>query len=251
MTEIPRADAPSFPPNRFAFIEQEILLAKIRTDGGTQHRAFTDEETIERYKEDMAAGHIFPPVDVYWDGKHYWLADGFHRVLAAHELALRSFPARIHRGTLRDAVLFAMGANAVHGKPRTNMDKRQCVEKILRDPEWGAYTDAWVAEKARVSTSLVLHMRRELKIAKPNVRIARGGRKIDTSKLGKHQRHEKKKPSAEAAPPEAKPITPPSPPKPEPANYLVVRNQVDRLVAEDLVLLREHITGLLQMMGAA
>ena len=29
----------------------------------------------------MAAGSVFPPITLYYDGAKYWLADGFHRFL--------------------------------------------------------------------------------------------------------------------------------------------------------------------------
>ena len=36
----------------------------------------------------MEEGAIFPPVTVFFDGEHFWLADGFHRVQAAETIKL-------------------------------------------------------------------------------------------------------------------------------------------------------------------
>ncbi|EWY35857.1 hypothetical protein N825_32650 [Skermanella stibiiresistens SB22] len=39
-------------------------------------------------------------------------------------------------GSRRDAVPHAVGANARHGLPRSNADKRDAVMILLKDPEW-------------------------------------------------------------------------------------------------------------------
>ena len=59
-----------------------------------------------------AAGVVFPPVIVFHDGADYWLADGFQRLIAAEELGLTEFSADVREGTRRDAILYAVGANA-------------------------------------------------------------------------------------------------------------------------------------------
>jgi len=38
-------------------------------------------------------GLRFPAIVLFTDGQRYWLADGFHRVLAAREAGLSEFPA--------------------------------------------------------------------------------------------------------------------------------------------------------------
>lgn len=48
-----------------------------------------------------AAGVVFPPI-VFFDGADYWLADGFHRLIAAEELGLTEFDADVREGTRRD-----------------------------------------------------------------------------------------------------------------------------------------------------
>ena len=57
---------------------QEIHIDKINIYGGTQARLKTNEDAIESYAEEMQRGAVFPPINVYFDGATYWLADGFH-----------------------------------------------------------------------------------------------------------------------------------------------------------------------------
>ena len=98
---------------------QQLTVARIRRDGGTQARVDTDVLVVDEYAEKMAAGTKFPPVVVFDDGKDRWLADGFHCVLAAEQARLRSILAEVRPGTREDAQWFALGANQQHGLRRT------------------------------------------------------------------------------------------------------------------------------------
>lgn len=139
-----------------------LALAKIRCDGGTQPRATLDESTVDSYKEAVESGAKFPPIVVFYDGAAYWLADGFHRFVAWEELGRDTIDADVRQGTQRDAILFSCGANALHGLPRTNADKRRAVTTLLRDDEWSRKSDRWIAEKAAVSHPLVIKLRAEI-----------------------------------------------------------------------------------------
>lgn len=141
---------------------ENLEIAKIRRDGGTQPRAALDEATIAEYAEAIQAGAEFPAVDVFFDGERYWLADGFHRV-AAHERAGKHFVlATLRQGDRRAAVLFSTGVNAEHGLRRNNADKRRAVDVLLRDPEWGKWANREIARQCKVGEALVRTMRDEL-----------------------------------------------------------------------------------------
>jgi hypothetical protein len=139
-----------------------LPVSDIRLDGGTQPRARLNEKVIAEYAEDMREGAEFPPVDVFYDGEVYWLADGYHRVSAAIEAGLPEVAATVHQGTLRDAVLFSVGVNAEHGVRRTNEDKRRAVMRLLSDPEWEQWSDREIAQRCRVSYELVRTLRGSL-----------------------------------------------------------------------------------------
>jgi hypothetical protein len=117
----------------------------IRTDGGTQVRAKLNQKVIQEYGSQMQQGHSFPPIVVFFDGGCYWLTDGFHRVHAALLAGFTEFNVDLKMGSLREAILFAVGANAVHGLRRTTEDKRQAVMMMLQDEEWGKWSDHEVA----------------------------------------------------------------------------------------------------------
>lgn len=142
-----------------------IAIGHIRDDGGTQSRARLDGDTIRDYAEAMLAGTEFPPVTLYYDGKDYWLADGFHRLDAARRAGVDSLGADVRQGTRRDAVLFSVGANSGHGLRRTNADKRRAVETLLSDEEWRNWSDHEIARKCAVGHDLVRKLRSELSLA--------------------------------------------------------------------------------------
>lgn len=140
-------------------MSQPLRIDQIRTDGGTQPRAELDLTTIAEYAAAMQEGDQFPPVVVFHDGENYWLADGFHRLKAAEQIDFLDLPADVREGTRRDAVLFSVGANASHGLRRTNADKRQAVETLLRDEEWLAWSDREIARRCGVSHDFVSRLR--------------------------------------------------------------------------------------------
>lgn len=139
-----------------------LAIGQVRTDGSTQSRTRIDDETVAEYAEAMKSGARFPPVDVFYDGRDFWLADGFHRVRAYRKTGASKIEVRTHRGTKREALLFSIRANATHGLRRTNADKRRAVEMLLGDEEWSTWTDRVIATAAGVSQELVRKLRREV-----------------------------------------------------------------------------------------
>ena len=89
-------------------------------------------ETVNEYAADMLDGAVLPPIVVFHDGCDFWIGDGFHRIEAARKIGRETIVAEIRRGSTRDAILHAVGANAVHGLRRTQADKRRAVEVLLR-----------------------------------------------------------------------------------------------------------------------
>lgn len=136
-----------------------INIADIRVDGGTQSRAAIDRGVVSDYADAIKDGATFPPITVFFDGRSYWLGDGFHRYEAYAAAQVYDVPADIRQGTQRDAILFSVGANASHGLRRTNDDKRRAVLTLLNDPEWSKWSDREVARQCGVSNRFVSNLR--------------------------------------------------------------------------------------------
>lgn len=181
--------------SRFLFGEnmKYLNLEQIRTDGGTQTRTAISQEVISEYAEAMSEGDEFPAVVVFHDGNDYWLADGFHRVAACRAARIDEVSADVQSGTLRDALLFAAGANSQHGFRRTNADKRMAVRRLLEDKEWSGWNDSEIARRCRVSHPMVAHMRKgyletfqDKSVAPTPRKVERNGTvyEMNTSRIG-------------------------------------------------------------------
>jgi len=166
-----------------------LALSAIVNDGGTQMRAGMNADTVKEYEDALTDAEVwpFPPVVVYHDGAKYWLADGFHRLNAAHRSGkFQEIPADIKAGTRRDAVLFAAGANASHGLRRTNDDKNRAVKTLLEDDEWSKWSDREIARRCAVDNSFVSRLRAKLTVDHPqsDIRTGADGRTINTANIG-------------------------------------------------------------------
>lgn len=167
----------------------QLKINDIRLDGGTQPRAMTSEAIVFSYAEDLLNGDKFPDVVIYYDGVDYWIADGYHRVLAHKKANLDVINADVRQGTRRDAIFHSVGANAQHGYRRSNDDKRRAVLRLLNDPLWGNWSDHAIARSCRVSHPFVGKLRSQLTgnvTSGQRVYIDKEGNKrvMDTTKIG-------------------------------------------------------------------
>jgi Holliday junction resolvasome RuvABC endonuclease subunit len=136
-----------------------LALTKIRTDGQTNARAGMDEKTLAEYADFMQSGSSFPPIVAFFDGTCYWLADGFHRVSAARRAGFKEIEVELKAGSARDAMLYAVGANATHGLKRSPADKRRAISLLLQDTEWSQWSDRAIAKASNTSHSFVAKVR--------------------------------------------------------------------------------------------
>ena len=169
---------------------KKILISEIVTDAGTQTRVETNEKTIESYSEEMKDGVRFPPIIVFHDGKTYYCADGFHRILAASRIERNNIDCDVRKGSLLDAIKFALGANASHGLRRTNADKNNAVEIACKN--FADVTDREIARICAVSQPFVSKIRPQvitvitsndvnaLKSSVPPRRIGKSGKSYST-----------------------------------------------------------------------
>ena len=140
-----------------------VLISSLRLDGGTQIREYLDEQAVLDYTAILTEGEDgqpepqMDPVIAFQDGNDpdLWLADGFHRVQAYLNAGRTEIPVEIRPGTLRDAILCAVGCNEKHGVKRTDEDKERAVRIILADAEWQNRASRWIARTCVVSHTFV------------------------------------------------------------------------------------------------
>jgi uncharacterized ParB-like nuclease family protein len=139
-----------------------LKIASILTDG-LQVRAQINSDYVEELAEALKGGSKFPPVIVFRDENHHYLADGFHRLEAAKENGAQNIMAEIRTGTKSEALKFALGANATHGLRLTNKDKRHSAEIALR--EFPKLADAELGRICAVSNTFISSVRKEIQPA--------------------------------------------------------------------------------------
>jgi len=143
-----------------------IWMADINSECTTQTRVMACQDTIDSYADAMRDGVEFPPIEVYFDGETYWIADGWHRFWASLAAGLEEIEALVHQGTEMDALEAGCGANATHGLRRTNADKRHAVAICIERLGYAEKSDRVIADKCAVSPTTVARVRKELERGK-------------------------------------------------------------------------------------
>ena len=136
-----------------------VPINEIRIDGNTQYRMVIDQPTVYNYRDAIKQDDELPLIDVVYDGKDYWLTDGFHRYHAFKLLGIREIRVNCIDGCLRDAQIQALKANCQHGKPLTNDDKRNKVEMALKIEGFDKKSDYEIAKICGVSRTFVASIR--------------------------------------------------------------------------------------------
>jgi uncharacterized protein (DUF1015 family) len=156
-------------------------ITKIDQGKSVQLRAATNLETVEQYAQAMADGADFPPVIVFRDSEGYYLADGWHRLKAAESLGKTHIEVSIRSGSERDAVDYAISANATHGRQRTQADKERVILYMLGDPEWSQMSEAEMRRKAKISDpAFVRKVREKYNLERQSVKTFKRGEKLIT-----------------------------------------------------------------------
>lgn len=178
-------------------------IDKIKIEG-TQSRTAIDDSVVSEYAEAIKNGAQFPPVTVFFDGTNFWLADGFHRLLAHKRAGETEINETRELGGQRDAMLYSVGANASHGLRRTNADKRNAVMMLLSDAEWAQWSNESIAKACHVSPPLVADVRKSnsknLEIDEPVTRKVERNGTVYEQKTANIGRTAQPEPQPEPAP---------------------------------------------------
>lgn len=186
-------------------------LSDINLGGGTQPRTSINEAIVSEYADAIRRGDELPPMVCFWDGAQRWLGDGFHRYHGHVQAGSVEVQVEQRNGTRRDAILYAVGANAKHGLRLSADDKRKAVRMLLEDAEWGQWTDRRIAEATNTSPTFVGKVRESLKppasvhvdtSATPSVHVDTCEPEVRKAVRGGKEMEVKVKPKAQQAEPE-------------------------------------------------
>lgn len=139
-----------------------LKIKEIRLDGQTQCRKSIDPKWVKDYAENMKEGYRYPNPVVFFDGKVHWLADGFHRISAHKSNGATEVEVDVKEGTVREARLYAIRENNRHGKNMSVDEKRNNIIMLLKDEEWGKWSDERIAKEVSTSRISVFRMRKKL-----------------------------------------------------------------------------------------
>ena len=166
-----------------------IPLRQITTDQELQSRVRTCQRTVREYTDEMSrSDNQFPPLVAYFDGKHFWLADGLHRFLAAKQLKWAEIACEVKNGGKEDAIWYSCSANKSHGLRRTSDDKAKAIKTALKHQKGHELADNLIAIHVGVDSKTVKKYRNWLEatseIPKCSHRRTANGRTIFVENIG-------------------------------------------------------------------
>ena len=149
----------NYDPSKIVFTPKSLSVDVINISGGTQSRLKIDQDYVEEIYEKMKEEVEYDAVTIFFDGKEYWLADGFHRYHATRKLGKASIKCKITNGLLRDAILYSKSANNNHGLPPTLQDKLNNAKELCDDFEWSGFSNRQIGRICDVSHVTVAKLR--------------------------------------------------------------------------------------------
>jgi ParB-like chromosome segregation protein Spo0J len=163
-----------------------MKLTEITVDSSLQGRCKLNQEVIDEYSEALREGIKLPAIKVFRIGSRHYLVDGWHRYFAHKKAGLEDIEVEVIDGNMREATLYAIGANDDHGLRRNNEDKRKAVMMLLDDVEWSEWNDSEIAKASRVSRMTVSRIKSSLGLKKDEVKVLRDGKeiKLNTTNIG-------------------------------------------------------------------
>jgi hypothetical protein len=145
---------------------QDVAIKDICRDESIQPRTHIDHDLAAEYYELQKAGVDIGLPILYFDGKKYYPGDGNHRIEGWALADKKMVRAEVRKGTRRDAILHACGANTQHGRRRSGEDKRKAVKILLeeiKDEPPKDWPNTRIADICKVAESFVRKVKAELR----------------------------------------------------------------------------------------
>lgn len=163
----------------------KLPVSALTIDPEIQQRARIDEALIAEYAESIADWFDSAPIIVYSDGQTRWIADGFQRTEAARRAGLYAVPAIKIDGTRQDALRYALGANATHGRRRNREDLERAYQTAVREGFCQATNTEAVSALLKCSARWASEL---TKVAREAAKVARDAEIQRLAEEGKTQR---------------------------------------------------------------
>lgn len=138
-----------------------MKLSQLTLDPSLQMRKQLNQDVVDEYAKAMLDGDKFPPIIVFNDGEHNYVAEGFTRCAAAKQSGLEIIDADVQMGTYDDAFDYAFTkANHANGQRYTPEDKRFAIGKALEFDRYAKKSDRELARIYKVSHTFVSKIRK-------------------------------------------------------------------------------------------
>lgn len=105
-------------------------------DPEIQSRVKLDPANLDHLRGELALCGDLRPVDVMFDGKNYYLWDGFHRDWVYRRANRPDIPAIVTEGTRQDAIIASAKNNQGSSLKKTMEDRERSVLMLLEFDEW-------------------------------------------------------------------------------------------------------------------
>jgi ParB-like chromosome segregation protein Spo0J len=140
-----------------------VMLSDLTLDPGIQVRVKCDDDAVARYMESYRNNEPVPPVSALFDGKTYWVFDGFHRVHAARAADKVTLEVNADPGDRTAALEAALRSNMEpRGVPLRREDHTRRIDLLLGlHPD---HSDRWIADQLAVSHTTVAVRRAKLEV---------------------------------------------------------------------------------------
>ena len=165
---------------------QHLPLNKLVADDRLKVRMKIDQDVVDHYVEILRRDKqerrqwSFPEISVHEVDGANLIVDGLHRIRAAKKIRLKTVPCKVTDSDLETATIAAASANAAHGQPLTQAEKRRAIQMVLSVA--ANFSDRRIAKTVGVSPTTVAAVRGELceegHIEEGTERIGRNGRKV-------------------------------------------------------------------------